>query len=457
MPDERTADDYRTLLWRAMRAALAAVEPEGAVLRACKRDGDVVHAGRRAYDLAQVDRIVLIGAGKAGAPMAKAVVSLLGERLSACVVNVKRGYVLSQSDLADMQARCACPIEFFEAGHPTPDSVGVRGAQRITEVLRNLTPRDLVICVISGGGSALMTLPAPGISLDDMQQLTNLLLASGASINEMNCVRKHLELLKGGGLARLAQPASVLTLVLSDVVGNPLDVIASGPTVPDSTTFAQALAVLDKYGLVGRVPAAITQRLKAGAAGALPETPKAGDVAFQRVNNVIVGSNELAAQAAVDQARQDGLQTLLLTTFLEGEAREVAKVAAGLAKDMHLNDRPLAKPGLLVAGGETTVTLRGRGKGGRNQELALAAALALEGWQGVLLAALATDGSDGPTDAAGAIVSGDTIESARQKGLDGLAYLKDNDSYSFFRQSGDLIVTGPTNTNVNDLLFILAF
>jgi hydroxypyruvate reductase len=270
-------------------------------------------------------------------------------------------------------------------------------------------------------------------------------------------VRKHLSALKGGQLARLAGPATVVSLILSDVVGNPLDVIASGPTVPDTSTFPDAWHVLEKYDLLDGAPPSVVARLRAGRDGEIPDTPKPGDPAFESVQTVIIGSNEIAAQAAVAKAREFGLNSLLLSTFIEGEAREVAKVFAGIGKGMARHGWPLSTPACLVAGGETTVTIRGQGKGGRNQELALAAALAIEGWDDLCVVGLATDGTDGPTDAAGAVAWGDTVARARALGLDAETYLANNDSYHFWTALGDLIVTGPTNTNVNDLIFVFAF
>jgi hydroxypyruvate reductase len=332
-------------------------------------------------------------------------------------------------------------FEVIEAGHPVPDENSVRGAQAVAELARQATERDLVICLISGGGSALLTRPAEGLTLDDFQRLTDGLLRSGATINEINAVRKHCSGIKGGNLARLTAPARLVTLILSDVIGDPLDVIASGPTVPDSTTVEEAEEVLERHGIAGAV--------------SLRETPKPGDPVFVRVQNIVVGSNRLAALAAVEKARALGFEALLLGTYVEGEAREVAQVAVALAKGMRADGDPLQPPACLVWGGETTVTIRGAGKGGRNQELALAAALALDGWPGVLLMALATDGTDGPTDAAGAVVTGETMARARELGLNVRAALDANDTYHFFEALDDLICTGPTGTNVNDLLFIL--
>jgi hydroxypyruvate reductase len=332
----------------------------------------------------------------------------------------------------------------------------VRGARRLVNLVKGASERDLVLVVLSGGGSALLTLPAPGLSLSELQRTTQLLLRSGATIVEQNAVRKHLSHIKGGELARLIAPARAVCVVLSDVVGDPLDTIASGPTSPDPTTYGDAWEVLGKYDLTNRVPAKVREHLEAGSAGGRPDTPKPGNALFQRVQHVIVGSNLLAAEAAVATARAEGLGALLLSTFVEGEAREVARVAVAMIREMDCHDRPVARPACIVWGGETTVTVRGEGKGGRNQELALAAAIRMAGLHDVLLVALGTDGTDGPTDAAGAVATGDTIARARALGLDAGAYLSNNDSYSFFDVLGDLIRTGPTGTNVNDLLFMFA-
>lgn len=440
---------YREVILSVQRAALAAVEPGAAVRRHFLRDGDQLAVGGHTYDLSTVEHIWVVGGGKAATAMAAELYAILGARLTAGVVVTKYGHVVPHLDTG--------PVEVVEAGHPLPDGAGVAGARHMAGLLASTTGHDLVLAVISGGGSALMTLPAEGLTLDDLQVVTDLLLRCGATILELNSVRKHLSSIKGGGLARLAAPAPVVGLVLSDVVGDPLDAIASGPLSPDPTTFAEAWGVLERYGLVTQVPPAVAERLRLGLEGALSDTPKAGDPLFDRVQHVLVGSNRLAAEAAVETARAQGLNALLLSTFVEGEAREVARVAAAFAKELVGHDRPVCRPACLVWGGETTVTVRGEGKGGRNQELALAAALALDGWPDVLLVALGTDGTDGPTDAAGAVASGETIARACSQGLDPLGYLENNDSYQFFDVLGDLIRTGPTGTNVNDLLFIFAF
>lgn len=465
----------RHIAAEVMTAALAAVDPAQAVYRHVQREGERLRIDGRTYDLSRYRRIYVVGAGKAGAPMAAALAELLGDRITAGIVNVKRGHTATERTWRVCLGAGGEPVRAFpeesqgespllhpritlvEAGHPVPDEAGRAGAEKIKSLLTGLRPDDLVFCLLSGGGSALLPLPADGITLADKQALTGALLRSGATINEMNAVRKHCSQVKGGQLARWVEPATLVCLILSDVVGSPLDVIASGPTVPDPTTFADAWAVLERYHLTESAPPAIIAHLRKGLAGEARETPKAGDPAFAHVQNVLIGDNGQAAAAGVARARALGLQAELLTTWLEGEAREAGRMAAALAKGLLRGEAPLARPACWVLGGETTVTVRGEGLGGRNQELALAAAAALEGWEGALVAALATDGNDGPTDAAGAIATGTTLARGRAKGLDALAYLARNDSYRYFSALGDLIITGPTNTNVNDLLFIFAF
>ena len=437
----------RPALDKVLQAALAAVEPGQAVRRFVSRDDDRLIVGDQAYRLADFRRVVVIGAGKASAPMAAAVEEVVGDRLP-----IEGSVTVRYGNSAPTRH-----VRIREGGHPVPDSACAEGTQAIVELMEDVDERDLVVCVISGGGSALLTLPDDDLSLEDLQRTTDALLRSGATINEFNVVRKHLDAVKGGGLARLAAPARLVTLMLSDVVGNPLDAIASGPTVADTSTWSDAAAVFDRYDLWDRVPASVARRLRAGVAGDLPDTPKPGDPLFERTQAVIVGSNLLACQAAASAASDAGFSTLVLTTYVEGEAREVSRVLAGLLREVDASGHPLQRPCCLIAGGETTVTIRGGGRGGRNQELALSAAFSLQGTRDVLLASIGTDGSDGPTDAAGAFVDGTTLDRARALGLDAARYLADNDSYTFFDRLGDLIRTGPTNTNVNDLYVLLAF
>jgi glycerate 2-kinase len=414
---------------RIFRAALRAADPTQAVLR---------HVAR--IDAGAYRNIYVIGAGKASAAMAQAVEKVLGKRISGGLINVKYGHT----------ARLR-RVELNECGHPLPDRNGEIGAARIAEIARDAQAEDLMICLISGGASALLPLPAPPVTLAEKQATTRLLLDCGANIHEMNCVRKHISLVKGGQLARLAYPAAVLTLILSDVIGDDLDVIGSGPTVADRSTFADARAILEKYKILRKAPPAVRQRLS----GESPETPKPGDKIFARVQNVIVGSNRLAVNAAAVEARKLGYRPLVLSTFIEGETREVARVHAAIAKEIRASGRPVKPPACIISGGETTVTIRGKGLGGRNQEFALAAALDIAGMKDVTIASIGTDGTDGPTDAAGAIATGTTVARAQAAGIDPAKYLANNDSYRVFEPLNDLIKTGPTGTNVADVRIIL--
>jgi hydroxypyruvate reductase len=431
-----------------MHAALEAVDPEISV-----KDYFDTHPEIAAKIKATPGRIIVVGAGKAGSPMTAAVSEIFGDKIAGGQIIVKYGHTGKKSPASPRLNQ----INIKEAGHPVPDEAGLSGAQEIAHLLSQTGQDDTVLCLISGGGSALLTLPADGLQLSDLQATTEALLAAGATINQVNTIRKHLSAVKGGGLARMAAPANVHALILSDVVGDPLEVIASGPTVPDPTTFADAWAIVEQFQLEDVLPEAVIQRLQAGCAGDLPDTPKLGSHIFERVNNAIVGSNRIAAQAAVKAAQAAGLNAQLLTTFIEGEAREVGRVMAGLAKGLIRDEGPIERPACLVAGGETTVTIRGDGKGGRNQEMALAIALALEGWSNTLVVCLGTDGTDGPTDAAGAFADGSTISRAQTLGLQAHEYLARNDAYNFFAALNDLILTGPTNTNVNDLTLIFAW
>jgi len=425
---------------RILGAALKAADPTEAVLRHVRRDGETLIAGSRRYDLTKFRNVYVIGAGKAGAAMALAIERVLGRRIDSGFVNVKNA---SGTRLRH--------VALNESGHPIPDANGEQGARRIAKMAQDAGPGDLIVCPISGGASALLLLPAPPVTLKQKQKITQLLLNCGADIHELNCIRKHISLVKGGQLARLAYPATVLTLILSDVIGDDLDVIGSGPTVPDRSTFADARAILEKYGLQNKVPREVHERLSANA----PETPKPGDKIFKRVQNLIVGSNRLAVDAAANEARALGYHTMILSTLIEGETRDVARVHAAIAKEIRFTGRPVKPPACVISGGETTVTVRGKGMGGRNQEFALAAAIDIAGLKNVLILSAGTDGIDGPTDAAGAIVDGRTLERAKAAGMDANKFLANNDSYHFFERLGNLIKTGPTGTNVADIRLML--
>jgi hydroxypyruvate reductase len=428
------ADRYSRLLRKhalsIFRAALAAADPAAAVMRHLQR-----------LDSARFKNIYVVGAGKAAASMARAAEKVLGSRIAAGYVNVKDGHT------AKLRR-----IEQNECGHPVPDERGVAGARRIAELAGAAQKDDLVLCLISGGASALLPLPSAPITLEEKREVTRLLLASGADIHEINAVRKHISNIKGGQLARLAAPAAVESLLLSDVTGDSLDVIGSGPTAPDASAFTDAAAILYRYGLMDRVPESVSERMARGGLGEIADTPKPGDPIFRRVRNTVVGSNRLALRAAARRARELGFHTLVLASEVEGETREIARMHAAIAKEIVRAGQPLKPPACVITGGETTVTIRGGGLGGRNQEFALAAALDIAGLPDVLIFSAGTDGTDGPTDAAGAFADGATL--ARQP--DARRYLDENDSYHYFAALGDLLVTGPTGTNVMDVRLILA-
>jgi glycerate 2-kinase len=426
------------------QTALKAVDPIEAVLRYVKLKDNALSVGDRRFDLKDFDRILVVGAGKAGAPMAKALEDLLGERIADGVIVVKEGHSLPLRHV-----RC------HEAGHPVPDERGIRGAEDIISLVKGAGERDLVICVLSGGGSALLVAPAGGVTLEDKQEVTRLLLACGADIHEINTVRKHLSRAKGGELARFANPATVVSLILSDVIGDDLNVIASGPTVPDPSTFADAEKVFNKYGIWEHVPSTVQHRIQQGLKGDVEDTPKSGDPTFQRCSFELVGTNLQALTAASREAERLGYNPLILSSTVEGEAREVVKAFTAIAKEVRRSSNPISQPACILCGGETTVTIQGEGKGGRNQEFALASALVLDGMENVVVLSGGTDGTDGPTDAAGAIADGATVARALAKDLDPLDYLRRNDSYHFFNALEDLVITGPTRTNVMDVYMIL--
>ncbi|HEY8742125.1 MAG TPA: DUF4147 domain-containing protein, partial [Chloroflexota bacterium] len=415
------------------RAAVAAADPAQAVRAHMQRESQSLLVGDSRYDLAQFRRVLVVGAGKAGVPMAAELERILGNRLDSGLVIVKEGH---GGTLQRVQMR--------EAAHPVPDAAGVEATQALLALVASAGPEDLLICLLSGGGSALLVAPAAPLTLADKQALTGVLLRAGCTINEINAVRKHCSAVKGGQLARAANGATIITLLLSDVIGDAVDVIASGPTVPDDSTFADALAVIEQYGLWDQIPKAVLERLSAGRDGKIPETPKAGDPCFARARSHVIAGLEQACLAAQRAAEQEGYVTLLHSTTVQGEARDVAAL---LVAETRRAAQRHSRPFCLLAGGETTVTMLGDGTGGRNQELALAAALLLEGNADISLAALATDGGDGPTDAAGAVVDGDTVRRAAALGLDARAALERNDAYPLLDATGALIRTGPSGTN----------
>jgi glycerate 2-kinase len=435
-----------TDITQLLTASLNAVDPKKAVHQVLRRTQNLIQIDGQTYNLNNYNQVFIIGFGKASVPMGEATAHILGEDLT-------QGVLISKG-LSDINIP---RIEILQSSHPVPDIRSIECAQKITTILSNSGNNDLIFFLISGGGSSLLTLPVNGVSLGDIQSLTESLLACGATINEINCIRKHLSQVKGGQLARLAAPSKIVTLILSDVIGDPLDVIASGPTAPDPTTYKDALMILKKYHDQIDTPSSIQNHLNSGSRQEIEETPKKSDPIFKNVYHKILGNNLIAAKAAIKQAKMLGFNTLMLTTFLQGEARTAGKLIASIAKQVSATNEPISRPACIIAGGETTVTIRGSGYGGRNQELALGAVEDLAGLETTVLISLATDGDDGPTDAAGAVVTGETLERGLKLGLDPVEYLSRNASYDYFNPLEDLLKIGYTGTNVNDLIYLIIY
>lgn len=426
------------------RAGLQAVDPIAAVRRYVSVENGSLIIGGKTWNLSQVHNLMVVGAGKASGAMAAALEDILEDRITGGLVVVKYGHTVDLSH-----------ISLVEAGHPIPDENGQAGAERIRKHMTAAGKNDLVLCLISGGGSALLPSPSPGLSLADKQETIQVLLSCGATIHEINTLRKHLSQIKGGQLALSAHPAKVVSLILSDVVGDDLDIIASGPTVPDPGTFQDCMKILSKYHITEKLPEAINRHLVNGAQGNIEETPKPGHPVFDNTDHVIIGNNFQALDSARRYAESLGYNTVMLSSLLTGETRDAACFHAAIVREITQSGHPARPPACLLSGGETTVTLKGKGKGGRNQEFALASAIALEGLETVVCLSAGTDGTDGPTDAAGGIMDSTTLARAQAKGLDAAIYLADNDSYHYFQALGDLFITGPTITNVMDMRIIL--
>lgn len=426
-------------------SAVAGVNPHDSVMRCLSREDDVLTVEnqggfRRTYRLSGYRHVNVVGCGKAVVPMAQAVEAVCGDRLTEGVIVTKQDHAGDWSSPR---------IRVHEASHPTPDERGVAGAAQALDLLQCSEESDLVVALISGGGSALWPLPQEGICLAEKSQTTTVLLGCGADIEQMNCVRKHISGIKGGWAAQAAYPAEVLVLVISDVIGDPLDVIASGPFCPDPTTYQDALKVMHDRDVWARMPGSVRRHIERGVAGAIPETPKEDAVCFQKVDHVMCATNEIALRWACRKATELGYDSRVVNTRLSGEARSAAE---SFCEQVLEASRSGTRPLCLISGGETTVTLgTSHGKGGRNQEFALAAALCLDNHPGIALLSCGTDGTDGPTDAAGAIVDGSTAGRARERGLEPYGALREHASYSFFDTLGDLIKTGPTQTNVMDI------
>ncbi len=447
-PKAPSASQLRRHALSIHRAALAPIRAGRAVWKALEVErtpkGERLRCGKIRLPLRPGGRLILVGAGKASADMARAAERRLGRRIAGGAVVTPYGHAVP----------CR-RVEVREAGHPEPDAAGMAAAREVGRWVDEAGPDDLVLCLLSGGGSALLPAPVEGVSLEEKRAVTHALLRAGAPIEALNCVRKHLSSLKGGRLAQRAAPARILTLLVSDVVGDRLDVIASGPAFGDPTTFADARKCLERYGVWRKAPASVRRHISAGEAGRAPETPAPDDPLLRRSRHAVVADNGMALEAAAARARALGYRSMILTRRLEGEAREVGVVLAALAEEIRIEGRPLRAPACLLLGGETTVTVRGKGRGGRCQELALSFAIRIRGREGVLLLAAGTDGRDGPTEAAGACADGGTVERAERQKVDALDHLHENSSWDFFRKTGGLIPAGPTGTNVMDLVVML--
>ena len=429
--------------------ALSAVDPTKILKERIRIEKDLLWIkigdnSERVFDLNRFDKIFLVGTGKSSNSMAQAIEEIFEDRLTEGVITTKYGHLLPLKK-----------TQIIEAGHPIPDQKGHEGAKIIHNLLKGSGPEDLVIFLLSGGGSALLPFPANGIELKEKQEATQLLLDCGADIKEINTIRKHISWMKGGWLAKWAYPSTVIGFILSDVVGDPLDAIGSGPTVPDPSTFGEAWEVLRKYDLLNRIAPSIKNFLELGKEGKVEESPKMGDIVFQKVYNSLIGSNILALRAAEKKATSLGLNTLILSSSIEGETREAARFHTAIAKEVISSGNPIPRPACILSGGETTVTIKGHGLGGRNQEFALAGALEISGIEKVVLLSGGTDGTDGPTDASGAVADYTTIQRAKSMGMDPRAHLDNNDAYPFFQKLGDLLITGPTQTNVMDVRILL--
>ena len=428
-----------------IKSAIDSVKPEQLFRDQIRLNDNILHIRNKEFNLTEFKSIYIIGAGKASAFMAESLEKILGDRISGGVVVVKYGHGAHTRK-----------VRVFEGGHPIIDENSVKGTKNILETVNRVGENDLVICLLSGGGSALLEKLPPNITLNDLQETFRLLLECGAAIEEINMVRKHLSEVKGGQLARRISPATCITLIISDVIGDPIESIASGPTEADPSTFKDAWEVISKYKLENRLPESINEYLQNGAKGKLQETLKPGDSIFNKVHNIILGNNLLSLLEAEKAAKSFGFNTLILSSQIQGEAREVAKAFAGVVQEIFSTERPISRPACLIMGGETTVTIRDKGKGGRNQELALASLIALKSVNDeYFLISCGTDGTDGPTDAAGGIASPEIWQKTKELGLNPQVFLDQNDSYNFLRQVDGLITTGPTGTNVMDIMMAL--
>lgn len=425
--------------------AVKAADPYFCVKNFLEIKNDIICIDNKKYPLKEYDKVYIIGGGKASARMALAAEEILGSYITGGWINTKDGHSIGLKR-----------ITVHECSHPVPDERGIYGASEIIDILSESDKKSIVICLLSGGGSALMPAPANGITLSEKQEVTRLLLSCGADISEINAVRKHLSVLKGGGMARLAYPAKLHVLILSDVIGDKLDVIASGPAVVDTSDFNDCIDICEKYGIVDSLPVGVLKRFRDGIKGVISETAKSSDSFLSCAENTIIGNNRISVETAAKKSVESGYNTYILSTVFDGEASELGKFYGAVASEIEKSGNPVKKPACIIGGGETTVTIKGKGKGGRNQEAALSAAVYLDSLNDTVFLSGGTDGTDGPTDAAGGIVDCGTVKAGSEKGLNIYRYLKNNDSYNFLKETGGLLVTGPTGTNVMDIQILLS-
>ncbi len=438
---DRTGRRARRLVVETLEFTLASVDPHRLVAQQVRRRRDKLIVDREIIPLDDFEGTFVAGAGKASGAMAEALEPILADRLKGGLVVVPSG----------QQPPKLSRVKSVAASHPTPDQNSVKAARELVSIVQKLSDRDLLICLISGGGSALLSLPAEPLTIEDKGTVARLLMNAGASIVELNTVRKHLSAIKGGWLARRSAAGRIVSLVISDVVGDRLDSIASGPVSPDPTTFSDAIAILRKYNLWGSIPRDAAEILDQGSRGHLPETPKASDPCFQKISYHVLGNNKIACASAQRYLRSKGIKAKILTSSVTGEARHLGSFIGSMAREIVTSDEPFRRPCALIVGGETTVRVTGSGVGGRNQECAMACAREIQRLGGVAVASIGTDGIDGPTDAAGAIVDGKTLSRSAALNLSFEESLDQNDSYRFFQPLSDLVMTGRTNTNVNDV------
>lgn len=445
---ENTSKEYkqaRKIALLSLEKAISAVLPKNLIRGKVLRKKNIIKIGEKKYDLNDYSEVVILGIGKACIEMCEALLEILSDKIS-------QGLLITKHE----QVRKIDPrIEVLGGGHPIPDKKGEEAARKLLDLASNVDKNSLTIFLVSGGGSALMPLPKDGLTLDDKIEMTKLLLRSGATINEMNIVRKHLSAVKGGWIAKKTNSKNLISLIISDIVGDPIHFIASGPTAPDPTTYEDAIDMLKRRNIWDKASENVRKHLLKGKNKEIEETPKPEDKIFRKIYNYVIGSNKDACKAAYEEARKNGLKSMILTTHLEGEAREVGIVISSIAKDLYKNNFPLKKKSAIIIGGETTVIVKGFGKGGRNQECVLSSIIGLSGLKGIAFSSIGSDGIDGITNAAGAIGDGNSFEKAISMGLNVKDFLDNNDSYSFFEKIGDIVYTGPTGTNVGDIAILV--